>query len=353
MLKTTSNRTKKIGTVPGSVVFTGKRKVEEILIHYLEYNETTLIEKKYKNQSIKSFFSPNEQVIQWYDVRGLHDIELIEELGRVFAIHTLVLEDVVDVSQRPKYEEYENGILCTLHALNHSNESINKESVSIYFGNGYVISFQEGESDLFENVRNRITANKGRINSRGADYLCYALIDCIVDQYFLVLDNYSEDIDHLEQKISNDADESIKGHVLSLKQQGLRMKKSIYPLREAISKYSRSDHPLLSKKTHVFIRDIYENTIQIMDAVETSRDVLNGLQDLYMTEISFRMNKVMQVLTVVTTIFVPLSFLAGIYGMNFEYIPELKFKFGYFTLWGVMITCVITLLFVFSRKKWL
>ena len=269
------------------------------------------------------------------DIRGLHDIELIEEIGKIFAIHPLVLEDVVDVSQRPKYEEFDNGILCSLHALSHSNEIVNKESVNIYFGHGYVISFQEGESDLFLNVRERITANKGRIKSRGADYLCYALIDCIVDQYFLVLDNYSEDIDKLEQKISNDADESIKGHVLSLKQQGLRMKKSIYPLREAISKYSRSDHPLIAKKTHLFIRDIYENTIQIMDAVETSRDVLNGLQDLYMTEISFKMNKVMQVLTVVTTIFVPLSFLAGIYGMNFEWIPELKFKYGYFVLWGL------------------
>ncbi len=345
---------RKIGTIPGSIEFTGRRKVEKIEIQYLEYNMEVLNEEILSNQSIKEFYHPSDKVVQWYDIRGLHDEKLIAAFGDIFNIHPLVLEDIVDVNQRPKYDELENGILIVLHALYYnSSGKINKELVSIYLGEGFVLTFQEGSTDLFQDVRQRIHTSKGRIKQKKTDYLAFALLDCIVDNYFRVLDEFSEKIDIVEDKIYEQADEPIKGEIHLLKYQGIRMKKSIFPLREAISKFARSDHNYVHDNTIPFIRDVYENTIQIMDTVETNRDIITGLQDLYITEISFRMNKVMQVLTIVTTIFVPLSFLAGIYGMNFNHMPELQYHYGYYALWSIMIIIAIVLLLYFKRKKWL
>lgn len=348
-------RRKKAGLPPGSVIFTGNKKVEKILIHYLQYDAENLKEKVLDNHAEATFHQSPEDKIDWYDIRGIHDSELIQLLGTTFNIHPLILEDIADVHQRPKFEEYENGIFITIRALNF-DKNINKvltEQVTLYFRTGFIATFQETSSDLFDAVRQRIHSGRGKIRQRGADYLAYAIIDVIVDNYYLVMEEIEEVIESLEDKIINVQEENIKGEIHGLKKELLVLRKSISPLREAIGRFSKTESSFVQENSLVFIRDLYDHTIQVMDMVETYRDMLNGLQDLYLTEVSFKMNKVMQLLTLIATIFIPLTFLAGIYGMNFEFMPELHWKYGYFVLLGIMLIVFIGLLLYFKRKKWI
>jgi len=227
------------------------------------------------------------------------------------------------------------------------------EQIALYFKKGLVLTFQEDHTDIFATVRQRIHAGKGKIRQRGADYLGYALTDSIVDNYFIVLDQVEEEIEILEDSLLTAPESSSKADIHQLKKEVIRIRKTIAPLREAISRFSKSENELIEPSTEHFVRDLYDHTIQIMDVVDSYRDMLNGLQDLYISEISFKMNQVMQVLTIITTIFVPLSFLAGLYGMNFEHIPELHHPNGYFILIGVMFLIAVGLLFWFKNKRWL
>lgn len=346
---------KKVGLPPGSVIFTGSRKVEEVQIHFLKYNNDYVEDNRLNNHKEIVFHESEDHIIDWYDLRGLHDAQLIEQIGAAFKLHSLVLEDIADIQQRPKFEEYKEGIFLVFRALSFdkTTKKINSEQVALYFKKGLVLSFQEDHTDIFVTVRQRIHAGKGKIRLRGADYLAYALADNIVDNYFLVLDEVEEEIEHLEDNLLTAPKSSSKGDIHHLKKEVIRIRKSIAPLREAISRFSKSDSELIEDSTSVFVRDLYDHTIQIMDIVDSYRDMLNGLQDLYLSEISFKMNQVMQVLTIITTIFVPLSFLAGLYGMNFENMPELHYRYGYFVLIGVMFLIGSGLLFWFRKKRWL
>ncbi len=347
---------KKIGLPPGSIVFTGDRKVDNIQIHYLKYNEQTLEENIFDNHEVDIFKKPSKSLVDWYDVRGMHDINLIERIGDYFGIHSLILEAVADINQRPKFEEYENGNFIALRALHFDKEKVklSSEQITIYFREGLVFTFQERETDLFLDVRQRILSGRRKIKTCGADYLTYALIDVVVDHYYVVLDDIEEAIESIEEEIMNGVqDVNSKTKIHELKKELLLVRKSIAPLREAIGRFSKSDSPLIEDKNYAFIRDLYDHTIQIMDMVESYRDMLNGLQDLFITEVSFKMNKVMQLLTIVSTIFIPLTFLAGIYGMNFENMPELHWKHGYLSLIVLMFFLATVLLIVFKRKKWL
>ncbi len=345
---------KKLGLPPGSVVFTGKRKIDQVLINYLEYNEEKFNRVNPENQSINKFHQPVDDLIQWYDIRGLHDVEVINIIGATFKLHPLILEDIVDTQQRPKYDEYDHGILVVLKALSFdaTTVSVKTEQVSIYLGPGFLLSFQEAETDLFHQIRERIHTGKGRIRKKNADYLIYALLDAIMDSYYVVLDEIEGVIEKLETSILNNPGKNNKGEIHQLKQEMLIVRKSIAPLREAISRFSKSEHDLISENTKVFLRDLYDHNVQLLDTTETYRDMLNSLQDLYLSEISFKMNEVMQMLTLITSIFVPLSFLAGLYGMNFEYIPELHFKYGYFILLGVMLLIGGSMIYYFKKEKW-
>ena len=346
---------KTAGLPPGSIIFTGDRKVERIDLHYLEFNEASIDEQKLDNLSITDFHEPNPEMIQWYDVRGLHDTELITQIGNTFQVHPLVLEDIVDIRQRPKFDEYETGSYLAFRSLKFDAEEkkVDTQQISIFFGMGFILSFQEETDDLFESIRNRLRTARGKIRKRGADYLAYALLDATVDHYFFVLDEMETAIESLEEEILQRPGENSKSKIHQLKQEMLTVRKSVFPLREAINSFSKSDSEFISEESQIFIRDLYDHTIQVIDMVETYRDLLNGLQDLYLSEISFRMNQVMQILTIITTIFVPLSFLAGLYGMNFDHIPELHWKYGYFILLGFMLIISIGLLYYFRRKKWL
>lgn len=342
----------KPGTSPGSLIFTGNKKLAEPNVTLVQYNEEHYHERHEKNHlpSLKS-----GDFLNWYDIRGLHQVDLIEQIGKQYSIHQLALEDILDTQQRPKFEEYENGIFITAQALTYDPVKIEliTEQIAIFAGPKVVISFQEDEKELFIPVRDRISGSKGRIRRRGADYLTYALLDLIVDNYFLILDQVEESIEKLEVNIMEKQDSSYKNNIHQLKIVILKLKKIISPLREAVSQFSRCDEVHLDEETGVFVRDLYDHIIQLIDMVDTYRDIITGLQELYLAEISLRMNNVMQVLTIISTIFIPLTFLVGVYGMNFDTMPELHWDWGYFALWGLMLIIVVFMVHYFKRKRWL
>ena len=343
---------KKPGSPPGTLVFTGRQKVAYPYLISVTYDREQLEQTNLKGKILPE--TPASGV-QWLDVRGLSDIDLIEQLGQRFHIHPLVLEDVLNTDQRPKFEEYDNGVFIVLQSLTAASGDfrILTEQVGIFITGNTLISFQEDEEDLFLPVRERLQAGRGRIRGNGPDYLGYALLDAVVDNYFLVIDRLEEEIETVEDEILKEPNNITKARIHRLKLQALVLRKSISPLREAIGRFSRSDSQFVQPESQLFYRDLYDHLVQLMDLLETHRDVLNGLYDLYLSEISYRMNNVMRLLTVISTIFIPLTFLAGIYGMNFENMPELHWRHGYYYFWAVILVITGLLLFYFRRKKWL
>jgi len=346
---------KKIGLPPGSIVFTGDRKVEQIHLHYLQYNEQEIEDQAIDNETITDFHQPVEEYIQWYDVRGLHDTALIEEIGTIFKVHPLALEDIADTYQRPKLDEYEKGIFITLKAFSFDRtlRKVKLEQVAFYLGEGYLLTFQEDSTDLFEGIRVRLKNGRGRIRKRGADYLLYALIDTIIDQYYIALEQVEQVVEEIEQDIIERQSRENRTKIYDLKQEMLLIRKTTIPLRELSNQLMDTENELIHENTEPYLRDLRDHIIQTLDLIETYRENLNSLQDLHLSELSFQMNTVMQVLAIVSTIFIPLTFLAGIYGMNFEYMPELKWKYSYFVLLTVMAVLFILMLWFFRRKKWL
>ncbi|OAV45739.1 magnesium and cobalt transport protein CorA [Lewinella sp. 4G2] len=336
------------------MVYTGRKEMEEVHVHLTQFGAQ---QEDYSHEMTVDqlpVVRPTDGVT-WYDVRGLHNVNLIEELGQRYAVHPLALEDIVDVMTRPKMEAYPEGILLQLKAFafDETTRQLSVEQVSIYLHDRTVLSFQEDAGDLLASVRKRLETKSGRIRTRPADYLAYALVDNIVDRYFTVLDKVEAALDELENQILKRPEVKTKSEIHDLKLSLLTMRKSISPLREMVSTFGDSEHHLISEDTQLFVRDLKDHVIQVTDLVETYRDVTNGLYDLYVSEITFRTNSVVQTLTIVSTIFMPLSFLAGIYGMNFEYIPELKNPNGYFILLGVMFTIVVLMFGWFWRRGWL
>ncbi len=346
---------KQAGLPPGSIVFTGDKKIEKMGLHYLKYDNASfeVVTAKTENEVV---FHPNDpQKIEWYDFRGVHDTEIMKQVGETFQIHPLILEDVSDVNQRPKFEEYAEGNFLIVKALHFdaSTKKVSIEQVAIFFRKGLVITFHEEGTDLFKVVRNRIEHGKGRIRHGKADYLAYTLIDSVVDNYFIVLEEIEDEMEMLEDLILESHEAEHKAKIHDLKKQLLSIRKATIPLREAISQFSKADNDRIEDSTIIFIRDLYDHVIQITDMVDNFRDILNGLQDLFLAEMSMKMNKIMHFLTLVSAIFIPLTFLTGLYGMNFSNIPELQWKYGYFILWGIMIFISVVLMVYFRRKKWL
>ena len=339
---------------PGSIVFRGDKRVEKVQLHKLRYSADSLTESVLDNHSQIVLSESDEATIDWYDIRGVHDVDLIKAFGKNFNIHPLILDEVTDTHRRPKFKEYKKGIFVIARALSYDEKKreINTEQVAIYFREGLVISFQEGSSDLFQSVRDRIQNAEGRVRNSGSDYLCYALIDDLVDQYFILLEGIEESINEIEKEIAEGTDERSLEKIHGLKREMIKVKKNISPLREAISRFVRSENPLIKEASITYIRDLNDHTIQVMDMVETYRDTMTGLQDLYMSTISYKINQVMKFLTIITTIFVPLSFLAALYGMNFDNMPELRMQNAYFVLLTIMIMIFVGSLIYFKRKKW-
>ncbi len=350
----TRRSAKKPGLPPGSLVFTGTRKTDRSIIEVIDYDSEKVHEQKEAKPSDLLPFR-DQTTVTWIDIKGLHDIEMIREIGEHFAIHPLVLEDILNVNQRPKTEITENYIYVVLKMLTFSKSAnkVEAEQVSIVVGENYVITFQERKDDVFDPLRDRIRNSKGRIRTMGADYLCYALLDIITDHYFLMLEKIGEQMEDFEEELMEGPRKETLRQLYILKRENMLLRKSVWPLREVISQLERSESKLIHRKTTPYLRDLYDHTIQVIDTVETYRDLVAGLLELYLSSVSNRMNEVMKVLTIIATIFIPLTFIAGIYGMNFHYMPELEWPWAYFAVLMIMLLTGVGMLFYFRRKKWI
>jgi len=303
----------------------------------------------------EAFPSKGQTSITWINIDGVQKIDVIEKIGKQFGIHPLVLEDIANTGQRPKMEDFVDYLFVVFRMLqyNEENKEIKTEQISLILGSNLVISFQENEGDVFDPIRERLRTNKGRIRKMGADYLVYALIDAVVDNYFAVLERVGEKIEEIEDAIVATPSPKTLHAIHDLKRQMILLRKSVWPFREVINRLERWESKLISKSTDIFLRDVYDHTIQVIDAVETFRDILSGMLDIYMSSVSNRMNEVMKVLTIIATIFIPLTLVAGIYGMNFRYMPELEWVWGYPLVLLFMLAVGIVMLLYFRRRHWL
>jgi len=334
-------------------VHIGDKKIEKTRIRLMDYDENSFEEKELG--SIKESLSfKDSQTVTWINIDGLHDIEIIAEIGQNFGLHPLVLEDILNTEQRPKMEDFEDYLFISLKMLtyNEGERRVEIEHVSIILSRNYVLSFQEGEGDVFEPVRERIRKSKVRIRRMGNDYLAYSLVDAVVDNYFLVLEKIGEHIEDMEETLLTDPGSGLLEDMHILRRELIFLRKSIWPLREVISYLQRGESSLIQEKTIVFLKDLYDHTIQVMDTVESLRDMTSGMQDIYLSSLSNRMNDIMRVLTVIATVFIPLTFIVGVYGMNFKYMPELGWHWGYPMVWGVMLFIGFSMLIYFKLKNW-
>ncbi|WP_320410166.1 magnesium/cobalt transporter CorA [Candidatus Methanoperedens sp. BLZ2] len=347
-------RSIKTGLPPGSLIHIGEKKAERVRIRILDYDENQFEEKEAKTIE-ECFPFKDKPTTTWINIDGLHQVEIIEKIGKEFDFHPLLLEDILNTEQRPKIEDFETHIYIVLKMLyyNEKTHEITSEQISIIFGHNFVISFQEKEGDIFDPVRERIRTGKGRTRKMGADYLSYSLMDFIVDSYFSILEKLGENIEDVEETmITNPRPKTLHG-IHSLKRKMISLRKSVWPLRDVLSALERSDSSLIQEPTRIYLKDVYDHTIQVIDTVETYRDVLSGMLDVYLSSISNKMNEIMKVLTIIATIFIPLTFIAGVYGMNFEFMPELRWRWGYPAVWAVMICVGISMMVYFRKKKWI
>jgi magnesium transporter len=351
----TQRHSKKAGLPPGTLIHVGEKKTEKARISLIDYDEQQFQEKQ--AEGIEECFPfKSTPTVSWINIDGLGDIELFEKTGKQFGIHSLVLEDILNTGQRPKFEDMKGYIFVVLKMLTFDDEAgaMKSEQVSIILGSNFVMSFQESPGDVFDEVRERIRSCKGRIRKMGPDYLAYSLIDAIVDNYFMILEKYGEQIEQLEEQLVSEPSQEILQGIHSLKGQMVFLRKSVWPLREVINGLAKSESELIADSTGIYLRDVYDHTIQIMDTIESFRDMVSGMLDIYLSSISNKMNAVMKVLTIIATIFIPLGFFAGVYGMNFEHMPELKWRFMYpFGFWLGICIIVGGMLYYFKKKDWL
>ena len=353
MARLMKKRSKKAGMSPGSLVHIGEKKIDEIKIALMNFDPEQLLEKVLPNIEA-SFPYKDTPAVTWLNVDGLHEVNVIERIGVHFGIHPLVLEDILHTGQRPKAEEFDDYIYVVFKMLDIDTaaDHIIAEQVSLIIGPHFLISFQEKEGDVFNYVRDRIRQARGRIRKSGCDYLAYALMDAVVDHYFTILEKLGEKIEQIEEQLLENPTPRILEDIHHLKREMIFFRKQVWPLREVINSLVKDPLGLIQETTHIFLRDVYDHTIQVIDTIESSRDVLSGLSDLYLSTVSNRMNEVMKVLTIIATIFIPLTFIAGIYGMNFEFMPELKWHWSYPALWLLLIVIFIFMVIWFKRKKW-
>jgi len=345
---------RKAGLSPGTLIHVGEVKVERARISLLDYDESAFQEKEVS--SIEECFPfKDKPTVTWINVDGLHQVEIVEALGKHFDLHPLVMEDIVHSGQRPKAEDYDNYVFIVVRMLRYKEETgqIGDEQVSFILGPTWVLSFQEYEGDVFDPIRQRLRSGKGRIRKLGADYLAYVLIDAVVDHYFVLLEKLGDRVEALGEEVTENPSSKDLEEIRQLKRELLFLRKSVWPLREVLSSLQRGESSLFKDSTLVYLRDAYDHTIQVIDTVETFRDMTSGMLDVYLSSLSNKMNEVMKVLTIIATIFIPLSFVAGLYGMNFAFMPELGWRFGYFAALGLMALVAGGMLLYFRRKKWL
>jgi magnesium transporter len=352
MTTKTKKSSQKAGQPPGTLVHIGPQRVEKARVTVMDYDESRFVEKEVANVE-ECFPFRDSPTVTWINVEGLHEIDLIERLGAHYKLHPLILEDILNTAERPKLEDYGDYLFLVLKVFVRNGQPEEKmHQVSLVLGPNVVITFQEKETGVFDGLRDRLRKGKGRLRKNGADYLAYAVLDGIVDSFFGVLEKLGEEIEVVEDELVADPKREILRRIHGLKTEMIHLRKSAWPLREVISGLERLDTPLIKPTTDVYLRDVYDHIVQIIDTMETSRDILSGMLETYLSSVSNRMNEVMKVLTIIATIFIPLTFIVGVYGMNFKFMPELEWRWGYFLIWGIIAAVGGTMVVYFKRKKW-
>lgn len=354
MSRYTKKESKKVGLAPGTLVYIGEKPKEHFSIEIIDFDENKIEEVSFdKVEDIYSFKETPSTT--WINLDTISRTDVIEKIGNHFEIHPLVLEDIVNTNQRPKIEEYDNFyyIVLKMFYFHQDTKELTSEQVSIVLGKHYVISFQEKEGDVFEGIRKRLRLGKGKIRKSGPDYLAYTLIDSIVDHYFIVLEKLGEELERLEEALMKETNPNILSETHKIRREILFLRKHVWPLREVLSTMQKEESKLIKSNVFPYLRDVQDHVVQIIDSVETFRDMVTSIQDLYLSSLSNKMNEVMRVLTVIATIFIPLTFIAGIYGMNFQYMPELDIWWFYPLLWVFMILVAGGMLYFFRRRRWI
>ncbi|MBL7815995.1 MAG: magnesium/cobalt transporter CorA [Saprospiraceae bacterium] len=352
MSKKHKHKFNKAGLPPETAVYTGQTEVKQPIVTVVQYNDSVFSEKILRGDSLTPFSADK---VTWYDVRGLSQVALIERLGQTFHVHPLAIEDILNTSQRPKWEDYENGIFIIVRALrlHHNEEDFITEQVSFYLEKQTLLSFQEDTDDLFFAVRERLERGQGKIRSRGTDFLAYALIDSIVDDYIHILDHLEDEIESIEVAILTNFSPSVRSRIYTLRRQLTEVRRAVLPFRDVVSRFSREESEFVYPANHVYTRDLYDHVIRAIETIENQRDMLNNLDSLYNSEQNNQTNHIFKVLTIISVIFIPPTFIAGIYGTNFDILPELHYKNAYFWMWAVIILIAIGQLVYFRWKKWL
>ena len=345
---------RKLGYAPGTLVHIGRQRDDRVAVEAFQYGADH-VERTIVDDAGTLAAMAGHSGVLWVDVNGIHDTAVVAEVGRQFDLHPLLLEDVVNSHQRPKVEEHGPHLFLVLKMLQIAEDSrdIEAEQVSIVLGPNYVLTFQERERDTFESVRRRLQDAQTRVRQRGADFLAYALVDTIVDNYFTVLESLGDAIEALEDDVMEAPDRETLSYIYDVKRVLAELRRALWPLRDAMAFMGRGDSPLVQAGTLPYLRDVQDHVIRVLETIETYRDTVSTLLDMYMSSVSNRLNDVMRVLTVIATLFIPLTFIVGVYGMNFPHMPEFGWPWGYAAVWGVMIAVAVALLAFFRRRGWL
>lgn len=349
--KRVSKAHKKIGMAPGTVTYMGDKENVSLHVEVIDYSKDHYSIKNY-NTVEETYHLGSDDTITWTNITGLGNVDDIKRLGTFYNIHPLILEDIVDPHQRPRVDEYEDYIFVIAKMLYYKDNELVVEHISVVMGEDYVLTFQESEFDVFDGLRARLEAGKGRIRTEKSDYLLFCILDSVIDNYFLIVEALAEKIENLEDELFEDPRESASQEIQELKREALRVRKNIFPLREVVSRLEKTEVSYVYPQTINYYKDLYDNIIQVIETIEIYRDMIWGMVDLYMSTMSNKMNNVMKVLTIIATIFIPLTFIVGVYGMNFD-MPEQHYKYSYFIVWGVMIAIFIGMVYYFKKKKWL
>ena len=344
----------KAGLPPGTLVHIGEQQPEAVQIHLMDYDVEGLRERRLAAIE-EAFVAKGSPGVNWIDIDGLQEVEVVRKIGVEFGIHPLVQEDILNTTQRPKVEDHGSYLFIVAKMIYGDQEQgIEAEQLSLVVGANYVISFQEKTGrDIFEPLRERLRHNRGGIRQYGADHLAYALLDTTVDHYFAVLENLGDQVDQLEDQLLEKPETDLLQPIQQVRREVLFIRQAAWPLREVVNHLYREASPLVAQETRLYLRDIYDHLVQMIDTVEISREIVVGLLDLHLFNLNHRMNEVMKVLTIFTSIFIPLTFIVGVYGMNFHHMPELDLSWSYPALWVVMVAIGVGMVFFFRKKKWL
>ena len=355
MKKRGARSSAKSGQAPGTIFYVGDQPASApTKLTLIEYSDN-FFEEKPLSLIGDCDHQTDKKTVKWLNVDGVHNSKIIADVGTKFNLHSLLLEDVTNTFQRPKIEEYDNTLFIVVKMLSYDSEKkkVEVEQVSLVLGSNFIISFQEEiEGDLFDNLRQQIRAGKQKLTNSGADYLLYSILDIMIDHYFVMLEKIGEEMDEMEDFLIETTSNDIMKDIYRLKRELIMLRKNLWPMREMLAILERTEFTLLSKSSHFYFRDIYDHAIQAIETIEMYRDMLSGMMEIYLSTASNRLNSIMKVLTTISTIFIPLTFIVGVYGMNFDFMPELHWKYGYTLVWSIMAATVAFMIYYFRKKQW-